>query len=450
MLCGLYESDITPWLEECHIPGYPVHRCAAGVRDPLMVRAMAFENSKGNTFIYVNMDAIRVIPLITDMVRERVEQLTGVPGKSVMVSSTHIHTGGPIQIAWEPGSPEEKYSIWAARRAADTAVMAWNKRVPVRIGFGSAHEDSISFIRRYYMKDGTFKTNPGFDASLIDRPAGEIDPEVGVIKIEDMDGKLIGVLTNFACHCDTVGGYRYCADFPGELARVLKKVYGQELVSLFMTGACGNINHYDFMHRTSAYYHDPKNPHYIRMGRILAGDVIRALADIETHEIDELAVEHGSFIAGIRKPAPEAVAEAEAFLKEHPYEPFIAHEGEDKKPSPFLQQSAFRVSLLSVAEEVKTSDTLTIPMQTARIGNAAIAAMPCELFVEHGLSLKARSDYDYTFVSTVSNAHYGYVSVRESIGQGGYEATISGNTKTCAETGYDMVDTALRLFEKMK
>ena len=249
------------------------------MRDNLYARALACENAKGDSFILVSLDAIAVEAYVSSRVRARVEQLIGVPGKNVMVASTHTHTGGPVN-SDIPEMSDKDYVDWMADRAADAAVLAWKNRKLVKIGSGAAYEDTIAHIRRYHMKDGTFATNPGFHPELIARPAGEIDPEVGVIKIEDMDGKLIGVITNYACHLDTVGGHRFCADFPGEMGRVLKSVYGKDLVSLFMTGACGNINHCNFMGRPASYYRDPTHPHYIRMGRILAGDVIRALLKV--------------------------------------------------------------------------------------------------------------------------------------------------------------------------
>lgn len=110
------------------------------------------------------------------------------------------------------------------------------------------------------------------------RPWAKSTPEVLVIKIESMEGELLGVVTNYACHLDTVSGNRYCPDYPGELERVLKRVYGPDVVSIFLTGACGNINHYDFMHRTREFYTRANPPHYVRMGRVLAGAVIKALS----------------------------------------------------------------------------------------------------------------------------------------------------------------------------
>ena len=94
--------------------------------------------------------------------------------------------------------------------------------------------------------------------------------------------------------------------------------------------------------------------------------------------------------------------------------------------------------------------SVSIPVQTARIGKLAIAGLPCELFVEFGLNIKARSGFEYTMISTLTNAHFGYLAVREAFAQGGYETTISGDTMMQPQTGYDLADTAVLLMGKMR
>lgn len=447
MLCGFYELDITPSLG-LYIPGYFEARPATGIRDPLYARAMACANDAGDAFVLINMDSIMVWEELAQSVRARVEKMIGIPGNRIMISSTHTHTGGPVD-EFVPGTSDSVYMAWLADRAADAAVLAWQKRCPARIGYGSAQEHTISFIRRYHMKDGTLQTNPGFKGDEIIGPAGQIDPEIGIMKIEDSNGNLMGVITNFACHPDTVRGNRFCADYPGELRRVLKAVYGQDIVSLFLLGACGNINHVNFMHRTNAYYRNSNPPHYVRMGRILAGDVIRALADIETEETETIAVESAVFPARIRTPSQEDIAAAQALLEARPYEVVVSPE-ENKfiGDRTLLKERHYARSLLSVAKI--ENKLVEIPVQAVRLGKAALVGLPCELFVEFGLDIKARSGFEHTMISTLTNGCFGYIAIREAFAQGGYETSISGNTKMAPETGYDMADTAVKLMEKMR
>ena len=446
MLCGLYEIDITPHLG-VNIPGYFEARPAMGVRDPLFARALACSNDAGDTFILVNMDVLSVKASVTARARAKIEKTTGVPGDHVMISATHAHTAGPVD-DFVPGTSSPEYLDWLADRAADAAILAWNSRQPAKLGYGKGHEDSIAFIRRYLMKDGTFRTNPGFKGAEIVKPAGEIDPEVGVVKIEDMQGRLIGVITNYACHLDTVKGNSFCADYPGELARVLKSVYGQHVVSFFLTGACGNINHYDFMHKTAAYYNQANPPHYVRMGRILAGCVIRTLANIETAETDCIKVENASFGGVIRTPSDEDIAAAKALLAEIPYETCVSVNGVISGNTTRLIDRHYARSLLEVAAIEQKN--VVLPVQAVRLGEAAIVGVPCELFVEFGKDIKARSGFEHTMISTLTNALFGYIAVREAFGQGGYETTISGDTMMSPDTGYDMADTAEMLLRRLR
>ena len=54
-----------------------------------------------------------------------------------------------------------------------------------------------------------------------------------------------GVLSNFALHLDTVGGSQYSADYPHYIEQNLQARFGPQFVSLFGTGCCGDVNHYD-------------------------------------------------------------------------------------------------------------------------------------------------------------------------------------------------------------
>ena len=105
-------------------------------------------------------------------------------------------------------------------------------------------------------------------------------------------------------------------------------------------------------------------------------------------------------------------------------------------------------SLLEVAEI--TEHNVEVPVQVIRFGEAAIVGVPCELFVEFGLDIKARSGFEHTMISTLTNALFGYIAVREAFDQGGYETTISGDTMMAPDTGYDMVEAAVELLEKLQ
>src|SRR5699024_3403301 len=117
-----------------------------------------------------------------------------------------------------------------------------NKMEDARVEIAYGSEDSISFVRRYKMKDGTIETNPGIGNPEIVEHVSDIDPTVGVIRIAmESDDRQI-VIVNFALHPDIIGGTGISADYPGYMRKVIKKQYPMADV-LFLNGAAGDINH---------------------------------------------------------------------------------------------------------------------------------------------------------------------------------------------------------------
>ena len=51
------------------------------------------------------------------------------------------------------------------------------------------------------------------------------------------------MIVNYSLHVDVTSGNKISSDFPGYMADNLKKIYGEDLVTLYIQGACGNINH---------------------------------------------------------------------------------------------------------------------------------------------------------------------------------------------------------------
>ena len=60
-------------------------------------------------------------------------------------------------------------------------------------------------------------------------------------------------------------------------------------------------------------------------------------------------------------------------------------------------------------------------LQAMRVGDLAITAIPCEVFVEIGLDLKRESPFSRTFTMELANGYNGYLPTEEQHGYGGYE-----------------------------
>jgi hypothetical protein len=69
----------------------------------------------------------------------------------------------------------------------------------------------------------------------------------------------------------------------------------------------------------------------------------------------------------------------------------------------------------------KYPEEVMVPLQAMRIGDAALAAIPCEVFVEIGLELKRTSPFPVTAVVSLANGYNGYLPTPEHHALGGYE-----------------------------
>ena len=66
------------------------------------------------------------------------------------------------------------------KRLGDAAVLALNDLAEAKMSYTRGRASDIAFIRRFRMKDGSVKTNPGFLNPDIDHPLGEPDKRVAL------------------------------------------------------------------------------------------------------------------------------------------------------------------------------------------------------------------------------------------------------------------------------
>lgn len=419
----MYEAAITPPLGTS-MPGQAHERKSSGVKDDLYAKA-AIITTESCAAAWIVIDALFVPWNIAQAIRERVCRSTGIPVPHVMVSATHTHTGPPVRPGFD-GSTHDSYSQYLTERAADAATIAYERRQPAQIGWRCGKEDGISFNRRYWMKDGRIATNPGINNPEIDRPAGPIDPDVQVVRIDDMKGAPLGVIVNFACHTCTVPGTEYHPDYPGELSREVKKALGEHVVCLFTLGACGDINHLDTTGRRQS-----GNEHYREMGRMLASQVLNVREQTNClHQID-LDVRQRLIQLQLRVPTAQELA-------------MVKLTAESETAS---QKDRFRaVQLLEGLAE----SSRQIEMQAFRIGGWVSVCFPGELYAQLGLELKRKSPFDMTTVVTLSNGSiYGYVCTLEAFRQGGYGTALSPS-RIPVGAGEILVDEALSLLAMME
>jgi hypothetical protein len=94
--------------------------------------------------------------------------------------------------------------------------------------------------------------------------------------------------------------------------------------------------------------------------------------------------------------------------------------------------------------------TVSIPLQALRIGDVGIAAIPCEVFVEIGLAIKADSPLPLTFPVALANAYHGYLPTAEHHALGGYETWRARSSYLEVAAAEHIRKASLELLEKVK
>ena len=228
---GTAKINITP---KGPIPmsGYPDRKDpSTGIHDPLFIRALVLD-----------IDGYRVAIISCDLIKYCNKRVLDIAKKRfnisyLLICSSHTHSGPEFG---EYSSPDynSPYARSVEKAMIDGLDEALKNMFPARISSGYKSFPALGYNRL---------TNRG-DAPAMweDRekiPYGPVDPEVGVIKIEDKNGNTRVVLMQYACHAVTnYTNYDISADYPGPAAKKVEEAFGNNTICMFIQGGAGNIN----------------------------------------------------------------------------------------------------------------------------------------------------------------------------------------------------------------
>lgn len=390
--------------------GYYNIRLAEGTHDDLFAKAVALEQG-GVRAVLVACDLVSLPAEIVAEARKQAEAATGISAANIFFSATHSHTGpllgGRGLQAATPAAKKivDSYRVALSAKMAEAVKLAAGSLVPAKVSMGVGREESVSFYRRFLMKDGSVRTNPGKRNPEVVQPMGQIDPDVALLWAEASDGKPLLAFVNHALHLDTVGGLQFSADYPATISKVLRKLYGPELVTLFTIGAAGNINHVDVKSAEAQKGHAEAQ----RIGTVLAGEVIKTLTRMKPVGPGSLAARAETVKLPLPGYSKEQIEKAKAVA---------AMFGKPNAPGTVPLAEAFRV--LDVVE--RKGAPIETEVGVISLGqDLALVMLPGEIFVELGEAIKKASPFRQTVIVELAGGNIGYVPTRKAFGEGGYE-----------------------------
>jgi hypothetical protein len=382
---------------------------ATGTLDPLYARVLVVSDGR-NSVAVITLDLGRSFgPPQIAALRERVRREKLVDEVMLMASHTHsapVIDDDYVEIpAWEKSALDK---IAVAIREAHSRL------VPASIGTGFG-QTTIGHNRRVVLSDGSVKM---LWRNSTYQQTGQVDPSVGVIRVNDLQGNPLAILVNYACHPVVFGpdNLRYSADYPGAMTRLVEASMKRDArapICFFIQGAPGDIN--PFLDKTPL----PENAdeEMRRVGEQLGREVVRVARSILSS----------------RPGHPEV-----AFISEelHFQNRWDLEKLNERLKVAYGEQLARRYQRYVTPEFATPVTTLVINREIALVG------LPGEPFVGLQLALKQSSPLNATFLCGYTNGYYGYFPTISAAVSGGYGAD-SVVTRVEVGAGERMIDRGL-------
>lgn len=300
---GMASTAVTPE-EPVMLAGYSSRaEPFTGVLDDLHMKALALEDAKGLRALIITADLIGFIAEVGDPIRARIAQATGIPPERILLNASHTHTGPALYLTRRNDStvPEDiaNRTINYTRKLQDITVKlateALAKLKPASLALG-AGVVNFPMNRREFTDKGVI---------LGVNPRGLVDRGVSVLRIENAEGALVGVLFRACCHNTTFGSRdnQVSGDFAGAAQTYVEhELPGVQ--AMFMQGLAGDTNPYpnstnDPAKRPSA---DIAKGHGAELGK----EVVRVLNSSKLKPISgPLAIAYGAAELPLQKRPSE-------------------------------------------------------------------------------------------------------------------------------------------------
>jgi hypothetical protein len=368
-MAGAHTVDITPPIG---LPmwGYGARhdKPAEGVLDPLEANAMVIAVGE-DKLAFVGLDMGRPpMRQSYQRIKEEVQKQAGVD--HLFIVGSHTHHGTCIELEGIP-SKENSYQRKFEDGIIEAIVQAEKKKVPAKWAVGR-----VQTVNRNRNRHTKYEPKP-------------VDRELGIIRVDDLQGNVIAHAVNFAAHPTSIDAeiMLYSPDYPGTLKKEVSEKMGG--VCLFLQGAAGDMS----TDRTgTADYKD--------YGRAMGDEVVKLSKTLET-----------------KVPANPSIK----FREEELHFTNLRVDYQNRVIRSVFASAFFKELVDAYMVEYKDG---VHPRVTVAIinGELGIVGGSGEFFCNHSLRLKERSRLPHTLFLGYCNDYQWYFPTIEAAAEGGYGA----------------------------
>jgi len=382
---GTAKRDITP-KEPVPMWGYGARHDAlsTGALDPLYATALVIQ-ADTNKLAIVGLDLGRS-PSEKSLqnIRQRIKADCGI--EYSFIAGSHTHHGPVLELADEEGKGKGKF---------DAAIRYYRQ---LEEGIVAAIAEANSKLTAARMATGSAKLD-GFNRNRHTKIEPKpVDRELAVMRLDDLSGKPIALLANFAAHPTMVPAItlKFSADYVGAMRAAVEKATGA--TAIFMQGAAGDMS-----------ANAGPNKGYESFGEALGSEVVKLAASLTTREVahPSLAVREERFKFTSRTDLSNPVTRA-------------------------AYSVAFFPELVGNYADEYTEGVrprLTVALLNDDI---ALVGVSGEFFCNHAIRLKERARVKQLFFFGYCNGYHQYFPTIEAAAEGGYGAD---NAVAPAEVG---------------
>jgi hypothetical protein len=437
------------------------------INDTLYAKALLLDDGKTKAVV-ITMDILNISFKDLNEIRTRIQNDLKINGNNVMINVSHNH--------WVNDQLAEDYVPRTVKAVKEASL----KMVPVKVGEGTGIEKRITMNRRLILTNGKEWTirraTPEPEDQMVKGIAEPFDPEIGILRLDNTDGKPLAVLYTFAGHNYTgIPNRAATAGFPGFASKVIEESLGNGVVALFMQGSAGDI--------TPILYKDVNTPKQDEMmGTMLGLSTLQAWRnisskkntglsiireelslpgrnDIQSH-IDSLEAKKtiildyfkgegcGAHGAGTKLNFKTFIPLYIKYMMSPQYPSDYSYryleekkigindlemmDTDNKRDIEKYLNNIYKMEELIVTEanlgylkSSKPQEHIKAEITGLKIGGFVLISFSGEVFAQVGLNIKKASPYEYTFVSGYTNGSVGYSPTPDAYNGDAYEVSLS-------------------------
>jgi len=443
---GLARKDITPPTGiYCRCWGAAEHDTATGVHRPLTVTTISFrKTTDSEPFFLVGVDLIGINPEIEIAVREKLSERFHLKPEQLLINAGHPHATPPLCMGLEDKPGGELIAPYI-EKVTDAITESC---------LDALENQELSVLSWKYGKCSLAANRDLPDPGKRERylcgfnPSVQADDTLLVGRIARPDGKVRGIIVNYACHPVTLAWENSLVspDYIGAM-RELVEATVPDSFCLFLQGASGELNpREDFVGKTEIAD---------KQGRELGYAVLSTIEGMfppESGLVFDRAVESGAPLANWKRVAVAVSGELKGITRQAPiqFKALLSIEEIDEE----IKQCRDRALLERLDRKRKKIIELSkipqneMPVYAWRLGSSFLLAQGGEAY--SGLQTELRKSFPETSVAVLNLTNmgsFGYLPPAELYGEDLYQVWQSPLERGCLELMIEAGQEALRELE---